>query len=185
MPYIFKLWLSEVPEYVVVFCKLLLMRCLIDQMFVPLTASIAAVGNIKNFQMFTSILNFIPLVVSFLLFDAGAPPFTLYVVFIVYSLISSGLILHFARIHCNISVFFFLTNIVMRCIVSFMLIYVLSTIPIFFINPGLSRLTIVLVLHIFSFSLITWVVGFMPEEKEEVLTIKNRIVSILKDKLVK
>ena len=63
MPYIFSLWLKDVPEYAVIFCRLLLIRNLIEQLFLTLSASIAAVGNIKKFQTYTSLLNFSPLIV--------------------------------------------------------------------------------------------------------------------------
>ncbi len=42
MPFILKMWLINVPEYTIVFCSLLLIRNLIEQLFIPVVSAISA-----------------------------------------------------------------------------------------------------------------------------------------------
>ena len=56
MPYILSLWLKNVPEFTVIFCRLLLIRNLIEQFYIPLTNALGAVGNIKKYQIVLIVL---------------------------------------------------------------------------------------------------------------------------------
>ena len=47
-PYILKIWLKSTPEWTIVFCRLQLLRSLIEQLTITLGSSIAAQGEIKG-----------------------------------------------------------------------------------------------------------------------------------------
>ena len=82
MPFLLKIWLNSVPLYSVEFCRLLLARHLIEQLFYSLNTMIYAVGNIRNFQIISSIINIGPLITSYGLFYFGAGPDSIYYVLI-------------------------------------------------------------------------------------------------------
>ena len=82
MPFILNLWLKNVPEYTVIFCRLLLLRNLIELLIHPLSTSIKAVGTIKEFQIASTLLNVVPLLLVFILFKWGYAPYYLYLIFI-------------------------------------------------------------------------------------------------------
>jgi hypothetical protein len=176
MPFIFKLWLKVVPKDAVIFCTLLLIRMLIEQLFITLTSSIAAVGRIKRFQLYNSILNFAPLVAGFVLFKIGYPPYFIYIVFIIYSILSSGVILYFARKDCSLSISFFFSNVIFRCSVAFITTILISTLPIFLMNEGINRLFFVLIINITIFILSVWFIGFSNSERLNILSmVKNTL----------
>jgi O-antigen/teichoic acid export membrane protein len=165
MPYIFKLWLKNVPEYTVIFCRLLLIRNLIEQLYITLGASISAVGNIQTYQIYGSILNISPLILTYFLFLLHFPPFTLYIVFMIYSLASAWLVFYFAKINCKLSIPIFLKTVVAPSVLSFLLISVLSLIPLFVLPEGLTRLVTVTGVSLVAFLLTTWFVGLTVEER--------------------
>ena len=185
LPYIFRLWLSTIPEYAIIFCRLLLIRNLIEQIFLTLVSSISAVGNIKKFQIYTSILNFTPLIGSYIFFQLNYPPYTLYYLFIIYTILLSGIILYFAKVVCGISITSFLQNVVLRCIVSLL---VVSTVA-FYTNSlfaeSLLRLSIIIITSTISYIFIVWLYGYNSSEKSSIrlvaLSIYGKLIKYKKN----
>ena len=108
MPYIFNLWLKNVPDYAIIFCRLFFIRSLIDQMFTNLSVTISAIGKIARFQLITSLLQCLPLVLTFILFKYDYPPYTIYIVFIIYSIMNSAILLLFSKKLYNLPINIFL-----------------------------------------------------------------------------
>lgn len=176
MPLIFKIWLKNVPENAVLFCRLLLFRNLIEQLFLTLNTSISAVGNIRRYQIFSSILWSIPLVVSFVLFKFGFAPYFLYIVFIGYSVLAAMLSLYFSHVNFNLNVLNFLRSVVFKCFLSFFIVLFMAVLPIFFIPDGLFRLGIVFVISTISYLLTTWFIGLTLEERLQIRKILMQLL---------
>ena len=76
--FILKLWLKNVPEYTVVFTRLILLSSLVSSVGGPLATSLNATGNIKKFQIIGSFLWFFNLPISFIFLWLGfSPPWVL------------------------------------------------------------------------------------------------------------
>lgn len=178
MPYIFNLWLEEVPDYAIIFCRLLLIRNLIEQLFLTLYSSISAVGEIKKFQVYISALTLLPLLITYILFLFGFVPYTLYIVFIIYSMFYSGIVLFFAKKYCNLSITYFMSNIVARCVIIFMVVISISAIPIYFLPSSFYRLLLVSVLSSSLFFVAVWFIGLEAKER-------NYSLKVIKDFLKK
>jgi len=182
MPFIFNLWLKNVPKYAIIFCQLLLIRNLVEQSYVTLTSTIAAVGNIKGLEVSTAILNCLPLFVSYYFLKLNYPPYSVYVIYIIYCSLFAVIVIYFAKKKCGMSISQFLQNVVCRCICSFAVIYSLALIPTFFMNPSFNRLLGTFIITIFSFLFVVWYVGFSSEERTKlagyftnvILKYKNR-----------
>lgn len=177
MPYIFNLWLKEVPNYAVIFCQLLLIRNLIEQLFNSLTSSIGAVGKIKKYQIYSSILGFSPLIVSFLLFKFGFPPYYLYITFIIYSIFASILILYFSKLNFNLNVKKYLTKAVFPSVLTFIIVFGIAFIPVFIIKEGLVRLLVVLILSSISTLTLVWFIGLSKIEKGQFSRVVNSFLN--------
>ncbi|MCL5129856.1 MATE family efflux transporter [Algibacter sp. L4_22] len=183
MPYIFGFWLKEVPEYAIIFCQLVLIRNLIEQLYITLISSIAAVGNIRKFQTYTAIINFLPLIAAYILFTLGYPPYALYFVFIIYSL-SNGLItLFFAKKECGLSIKEYFKDVILKCILSFLIVLLLTAIPNHFMPEGFLRLITVLAVSTIFFFIVVGLIGLTNYEKNMAKTILNNVYSKYKTKL--
>jgi O-antigen/teichoic acid export membrane protein len=176
MPYILNLWLKNVPEYTVIFCRLLLLRNLIEQFYIPLTNALGAVGNIKKYQIVSSLLNIIPIIVSYIFFSIGFPPFTLYLSFMLFSLMMLFNVIYFAKINCDLSVAKFLRDIVFNCVVSFALAMLVSSIPIFVIENEFIQFVSVIVVGVMSYLSLIWLFALSEEEKMLLLNLKKKMV---------
>lgn len=165
MPYILNIWLKDVPLNAEIFCQLLLVRNLIEQLFITLVSSIAAVGKIRKFQMVASFLAFFPLVISYALYTLGYPAYTLYVIFIIYSILASLNILYFARKTCGLSLKIFCNDVILRCVICFGVSMSISLIPHYIFSQGLVRLILVSIVSLFCFIVAVWNIGITQSER--------------------
>jgi len=179
MPFVFKLWLKIVPDYTVIFCRLLLIRNLVEQLYTTLTNSIAAVGKIKKFQIYSSMFYVVPLFVSYFLFMIQMPPYTIYAVFLFFSFVSCGITVYFSHKICDLSIPIYLKNIVLRCVASFIIIFFISSIPSFFLDQGFKRLLITTAISSVSYFIVVWLIGLTNQEKAKSIDILKVLINRL------
>ena len=168
MPYILALWLKNVPAYAVIFCRLLLIRNLIEQLFIPLVSSLSAQGNIKGFQIASFVLLLFPLTLSYILFSFNYPPYSLYIIFIIYSIMASCIILYYTNKNFQLSIRDFLINVLLRCLLSFVIVFSVSLVPFFLIGNSLLSLITVACVSTILFIFTIYFIGFTMEEREKV-----------------
>lgn len=71
MDFVLSLWLTEIPKYTTVFCKIILLITLIGQLKMGLSIAIESVGNIKWYQIVCGGLHFIVLPVAWFCYKQG------------------------------------------------------------------------------------------------------------------
>ncbi len=94
MPTILKFWLKEVPEHTVIFCKLMLVGTLINQLTIGLQSAIQAIGKVKMYQI---------IVGSTLILNLPIAYFLLKMEYSLYSIIISYICIEF--IACTLRLF--------------------------------------------------------------------------------
>lgn len=176
MPYIFKLWLKTVPEYAVIFCRLLLIRNLIEQLYCTLAITISAQGNIRGFEISSSLLNILPLVISYYLFTQHFDVYVIYIAYIIYSIILALITIYFAKINCGLSIISFFKNVILRCIFTFIVVYVMAIIPLYFLDTGYLRLSVIITMAITGSLIVIWFIGFNFDEREKIKSIINQML---------
>ncbi len=174
MPTIFNYWLVEVPEYTIVFCTLLLLRNLIEQLYITLYSSIASVGNIKHFQIYNAILNIFPLPIIYMLFSFGFSPVALYVVFIFYSIFQGSLYLFFAKRECGMSIKSYFEEVIAKSLLTLFAITLIVLVPYFLVEVEPYRLLSVVVVNIFAFLFVVWFIGLSKIEKDFIRQLVKR-----------
>lgn len=70
------IWLKEVPLYAGTFCILVLCNSILNALSAPLNFSVLSSGKIKWFQIVTSLVYLSDLVIVYILFSFGLPPYT-------------------------------------------------------------------------------------------------------------
>lgn len=84
--YILSLWLKEVPEYTVVFLRLILINCLIRSVARTVVIAVHATGNIKKLNLWGGTIGLLPLPLSYIFLRLGYTPEIAFIVVIVCSL---------------------------------------------------------------------------------------------------
>jgi len=168
MPFILRLWLKNPPHYAVIFCQLLLLKNLVSQLFITLSATIFAVGNIRRYQVTSSFLNLAPIVLTYVLFSFGYPPYANYLVYIGYAFALGGLMLYFVTKDCKMSPLLYLQIVIIRCVLVLFAAMGGSLLPLFFLKEGLLRFVLVIGFDVVAYTAATWLVGFSKEERKEI-----------------
>lgn len=82
------LWLVEVPQYTVIFFRLIIVTTMIDAISNPIITSVEATGNIKKYQIVVGTILLMILPVSYIALKFGAAPYAVFIVHIVMSIIA-------------------------------------------------------------------------------------------------
>ena len=127
--FILKLWLENVPDYTVIFLRLVLITALIDSLSGPLIASMHASGKVKTYQIVVGGISLLTLPIVYYFLRLGYPPY--YAMFITTIM---SIVCHFARLiilnrSINLPIFYFLRSVTSKVI----LVSIISVIfPYFF-----------------------------------------------------
>lgn len=88
-PYIIKLWLGQLPEYVVIFIRLIIVITAVDAMATPLMTTAHATGRIKLYQSVVGTLTILNIPISYLFLKYGNySPVIVFVVSLCISIIN-------------------------------------------------------------------------------------------------
>ncbi|MDQ6471039.1 MATE family efflux transporter [Flavobacterium sp. LHD-80] len=176
MPYILGLWLKNVPEFTVIFCRLLLVRNLVEQLYMPLINALGAVGKIKKYQIASSLLNCVPFVFTYIFFKIGYPPYALYLIFLFFSMAKVANVAYYASINCGLQLKDFYFNVVFACFISFTLALCLAFFSLCIFSNQFFQLISVTIIGIFSYMVLIWIFALTKQERILVLNLKDKFI---------
>ncbi len=85
---ILKLWLKIVPDYTIVFLRLILLTTLINAIANPLIISVKATGKIKTYEVVVGGLMIMILPISYVVLKLGYPPYAVFIVHLFIEIIA-------------------------------------------------------------------------------------------------
>lgn len=102
-PVVLKLWLGNFPEWTVIFVRLQLLRCLLEQLTSSFDKSLGAVGKIKELNIYTFVFNLCPIVFLSIAYSLGCPPYWHFIMAIFFMVVIVGLIkIYFCKVYCGL-----------------------------------------------------------------------------------
>ena len=169
LPVLLNLWLVDVPDYTVVFCRLLLIGLLLDKFTFHLGDAMRAVGEIKWYQVTESLSILLSLPISFLLFKNGYPPQTIYIVPLIVGIFVVGLRFYFSRKVTGLNIRDYVTKIVFKAaypiIGALIVLFVIN----YNFTESVFRVLISFTSSSISFVLIAVLIGLETKEKNIIL----------------
>lgn len=176
VPTLLYLWLKEVPDYTVLFSRLVIINALIDSTAHPLMTAIQATGRIRSFQIVTAGLLILNLPVSYVFLKLGCPPQVTMIISICISLIAQISRLLFARKQVSLSIVSYCKEVLwpigMVTLFSFILPFGIS----FFISNSIAELLVVGVVSVLSVSLFIFTLGITKDERSYMLSfVKSKL----------
>ncbi|HZH73345.1 MAG TPA: lipopolysaccharide biosynthesis protein [Mariniphaga sp.] len=176
--FLLNIWLVEVPEYAVVFTKLLIINSLIDSFSYAMGASIQATGDIKKYQLLIGGVQLLNVPIAFLLLKAGCAPPTVFYIPIIFAIIS--IFLRITILKSKIPEF--TIKLFMSVLYYSLAVVVTSIIPLLFIKNMISNVWLnfifVTCMCFVSTTTCIWFVGLNKLEK-------NWLFSVIKTYLNK
>jgi len=85
--FLLKIWLRQVPDYSVVFVRLILIQTLLWILHVPLHSAIHASGKMKKYQLTTGTFSLLSLPLAYVILRLGGTPYSIFSVYIVFNFI--------------------------------------------------------------------------------------------------
>lgn len=116
-PIVLKLWLSTVPEYTVLFTRLILITILIETISYPFQAAVSATGRIKWYQLFTGGLTILTLPIAYLFLRKGYNPEVVFYVTICMAVVAQISRILFMKYLLNMSIHSYLMSVIMPVVI--------------------------------------------------------------------
>ncbi len=177
IPTILQLWLTEVPEYTVVFIRIILLTSLCNAYAQPLATAQSATGNIKRYQIILTTLGWLHLPLACVFFYFGCKPYyAMYVYFVLVNVMQMVRIVMVCK-NVDMSIGSFCKNVIIRSgvmvVVSFCVPFVCHR----FLSHSYLNSFIVMTL---AFVLVVLNSYFIVATDEERKKIKRMIISKIK-----
>lgn len=175
-PFIVKLWLGIIPDYVVPFIRIIMLITMIDSMSNPLMTTAHATGRIKAYQFVVGMMNIMILPISYVALKMGAEPVSVFIISLVMSVLCFGARMIVVNRLIDFPVKKYIIEVLFPCF----LVTVLSVIPPIishhFLQSGWQSVIITVLISVFSTILCVYFIGLNRVEK-------NFISSLIKTKL--
>lgn len=114
MDKILKLWLKNVPQYTVIFCDLILIGALINQLTIGLQSAIQATGKVKMYQIIVGSALLLNLPVAFILLKSGLPSYIVLASYCCMEAVACSLRIYFANRLAGLSVSVYIRDVIFR-----------------------------------------------------------------------
>lgn len=162
---ILKLWLKNVPEFTVVFCRLILIGTMINQLTIGLQSALQATGKIKFYQIIVGSLIIFNLPIAYFLLKLGYPAYYALISYIVIEIFACSFRVYFLKKVGGLSISEYFVKVIFREIIpitsSIFICYLITS------NYGGSyRFLVTMVSSSIIFISSVYFVGLCDDEKE-------------------
>ena len=173
--YIIRIWLSEIPQYVILFTRLAILNMLIESLSYPLITAAQATGKIKLYQATIGTIIMFNLPICYIFLKLKYQPEVVFVLTIIISILCLLLRLLFLNKMINMSIFDFLKHVLKQVVI----ITFLSIIVPIFIYKSFNMCFLRLLLNcifstIFALNAI-YHVGFSNNEKNKIKEVARNL----------
>jgi O-antigen/teichoic acid export membrane protein len=166
--YVLSIWLKEVPAWASTFVVLQLIQGIILQMANSASTAIYAQGDIKNYAIWKSIMNSLPLFITWGAFKCGGGPVWLYIpMIIVWGLCGDFVIIYYAKKKCDLDVKKYYYSVLLPILGTAFLMLVCGIVPLLFMKEGILRLTLTCILSSFGMFVAGALFAVNKEEKQQ------------------
>ena len=182
--YILSVWLTDVPEYTIIFVNLILLSGIVDSLSKALITYIKATGNVKWYQIIQGGFYILTLPVIYVFLKLGHSPISSMMIILVFTVVGTFLRLYLVhRVAGEFSVMFFVRTVLLPAIVvgamAFGVCYLISAISSTVNFVCLLYNTLVMVILIAA---ILWLFGMNKDERLYVKSAALRCLYLKKHK---
>jgi O-antigen/teichoic acid export membrane protein len=173
MDTILQIWLKEVPEHAVMFCRFILVAALCDQITIGLTSANQAIGRIKTYSLVFYTLKLLVIVIGWLCLKKGFPIDSIMWCYVLIEFTTSLIRLPLMKHVANISIMTFCKNVFIRIIVPCLIMIITSLFCTRYLSSS-YRLVITTILSCGVGIIAIWFTALGNEEKSYVKTLLSR-----------
>lgn len=175
MPMVLNLWLKDVPEWTIVFARLVLVESLIESMSYPIGTALNATGRVKVYQVVVGSIQMMNLPFGYVALCCGAPAYMVMVLSIFISIAAFVARLFILKKNMLFSVYSYFKVVILF---SFTMLVMSSIVPCmenFVLPSSFWRLGLTIVSSSSIIGLIFWFKGLNGQER-------NALICMIKQK---
>lgn len=174
--YILKIWLGGVvPQYTAIFTILILLNMVLCSLNLPISQTVQAVGNIRNYQTFRSVIVMSVLPISWIALSNGLPAYWVFIILILINFINQWASLYLLKRIFSYSYREYINKVVLPCLLFSIVVPIVPAIVHFLFMESFVRFLIVGLLSVsVSIVFLYWVI-MTRTEKAFVKNIVNKI----------
>lgn len=177
MPFVLKVWLKEVPDWAVTFCRLQLVAGILIQMTNSASTAIYAQGNIKWYAIYKSIMNVLPAILTFFCFLWGGSPYLLYLpLIVVWGVGGDVVVIKYAEKLCSISMISYIREVFFPVVCVVLIMTLFGLLGIYWLNFGIIRFLICLLSTSVGMIISLKYIGMTKDEKKQIVTFIYKIL---------
>src|SRR5699024_3300666 len=158
-----------VPEYSVVFLRIIILISLIDCLANPLVISAKATGNIRRYKVILGSFLLLIVPVSYLFLKLGFPSYSVFLVHLIVACVGQVIRVYLVKGLIRLSIKDYILQVVFKIIVVFIVSSILPMLVFLNYTPGLVRLFLVIIAVMFSVLPSIWCLGTNTFERDMVL----------------
>jgi O-antigen/teichoic acid export membrane protein len=163
--FVLHLWLKQIPEYVLIFTRIMLGNALIDSISYPLMGASQATGRIALYQMVVGGISILNLPIALIVLIIGLSAVSVQIVGIGLSLAA-----FFARIiilsrQLQFSIYHYLKNTLTAIVLAVIAGSVIPAVFVFLYPAGIIRLFITILISTISLGIAVFFIGFSAHER--------------------
>ena len=149
-PILLRTWLTIVPDYTIVFVRLILLYVMIESLSYTMITLMLATGNIRNYQIIVGGLQLLNFPISYMLLKLGYEPECTIVVSIIIAIICLFVRLYMLNRMAGISIGDFIHKVVVNIIIVACVGSILPLLVVIYFNEGYLRLVLTIIVSSIS-----------------------------------
>jgi O-antigen/teichoic acid export membrane protein len=118
MPFILKLWLKNVPEYTVEFCRSIILLTMMNQINMGLMTAVQAIGKVKVYQVVAGGIQLLTLPIGYIFLKLGYPPYSIILVSFILESISTVFRVFYFKYLTGYSAYKYFKNVLLNSFLS-------------------------------------------------------------------
>ena len=169
------IWLTVVPEYTVIFLRIILLTTLISAIANPLIISVKATGRIRTYEMSVGGLMLTILPISYIFLKLGYPPYSVFVVNLCVEILAQTLRIWITQKLIHFSLTKFIGEVIIRPLTVALIAAILPLTLYNILNSSILSFLTVCSVAIISSCTSIYLLGLSKSERD---MISNKIVEI-------
>lgn len=163
---ILSLWLVDVPEFTVLFLRLVLITALIDSLSGTLIASMHASGKVKAYQIVVGGISLLTLPIVYVFLKRGFAPYSAMVICLVMAFVCHIARVILLRVTIKFPLALYLKKVTMRVILVSVIAFAVPVVLKMNLSKNFVNSLLVASMSFFSTMTMSWILGLELDEKK-------------------
>lgn len=169
------LWLGKVPEYAVLFCRMVLIASIVDSLTCGLGMANQAIGNIKQYSLAVNSVKLLTLPATLICIKVGFPILGIAVCYVSFEFLCAMIRLPFVKKNGGLDVVRFVKNVFAKDVIPFSVFVIITAVLATYLNFAFSFiLTFAIAIPIYIVTI--YLFGITEVEREIINSILIKVI---------